>query len=89
MTEFRNGDIVRWNAKWRSYGRPQPRTVNRRGTVVGTTRNDLVRVRWEGRKGIMACLPDFLQRVPANTDPLPPEIEARFAHVEITPDEPP
>jgi hypothetical protein len=77
---LKRGDTVRLSADAIAHGiTPRDRT----GVVISC--NKYVTVRWNGLKSPYRYHPDFIERVP-DDEPLPPEIAARFVHVEITSD---
>jgi hypothetical protein len=79
-TTPRKGDCVRLSAQARANGL---RDTGRHGTCMGITSAGYAKVRWHGHKSAASYGLNLIERVP-DDEPLPPEIERRFAHVEIT-----
>lgn len=73
------GDTVRYSAA--AIRELRPRDPNRSGIVL-KMRYEVPLIRWSDRKTPTYWLPDLIEKVPE--EPLPPDVAARFAHVEIT-----
>ena len=76
---LKRGATVRLSARAKEFGLT---ITGRTGVVVSC--GLYMRVLWNGLKSPQRYHPDFIEPVP-DEEPLPPEIAARFAHVEITP----